>query len=145
MKTQILILGGGLIGELLAAQLAERYDDVVFVDEDERAVGRARDRGVDAHTVTLTEPATISAVVPDEPDLAVVAAPDDGVTLLLSQVLRVRFGADRVLAFVNDPQYHDAFAGVDARTVCVSAALSRAAMAAVDRDDPDSVSLGRSG
>jgi Trk K+ transport system NAD-binding subunit len=117
----VVVLGGGSTGIELATELSGRGRRVAVFD-DETAVERARRGGLTAHESPLESanpPLDCSA------ETVVVATASDARNLLLAAAASRAFGADRVVALVNDPDRRAAYddAGID--TVCVSRTVAR--------------------
>lgn len=136
MTHRTLIVGGGHAGRVLAEMLATRLDGVTYVDEDSRAVSLAGRIGLSAREVALTDPRALADVGPDA-ETAIAAADDDGVNLLLAQLLRTRYDVDRVVLRMNDPRNRDAFADLDVEAVCASSVFAAAFARTVTEGDVD--------
>ncbi|WP_255198339.1 NAD-binding protein [Halorarius litoreus] len=122
MTQEILVLGGGATGLEVAGELAADGQSVALVDE-AATVERARKTGVVAHESALD---TSKLAVEQTAATVVVATPSDARNLLLGATAPHAFGADRVVALVNDPDRREAFEDAGIETVCVSAAVARA-------------------
>lgn len=142
MRYDVVVLGGGLTGVELAAELSENGH--VAVVGDEPTVTRARQRGLTAHESTL---ASASPPIDCTAETVVVATRSDARTLLLATAAPRAFETDRVVALITDPELDAAFADAGIDTVCVPTAVSRAAADAVSRvapptsDTPERTSL----
>lgn len=88
-----------------------------------------------SHATDLSAPAALAATGITSDDLAVVAAGRDGLTLLVVQQLRTRFGLERVLVVVEDPRNREAFDIPGVETVCAETVLSEAVGSAALGDD----------
>jgi len=122
MTHETLVLGGGPVGLELATELASRDQPVVFVGE-EPAVGRAREAGLTAQESTLE---TAASSVDRSAPTVVVATTSDARNLLLAAAAPRTFGAERVVALLNDPDRRTAFDDAGIETMCVSRAVARA-------------------
>lgn len=137
MTQQTLVLGDGATGLEVAIELAGRGLDVTLV-ADAPTVGRARRRGVTAHessleTGTLAVDCTATVVVP--------ATASDARNLLLAGAAPRSFGAERVIALVNDPRNLSAFEDAGIETLCVSGAVARQTVRAVDAAEPNGLTV----
>lgn len=139
MNEEVLI-GGGIVGETLAGQLADGSVDVVFLSEDDRAVERAAAAGVDALAVSPSDPTTLDQEGIADVETVIVASREDGRNLLVTQLLRRRT-AERVIALVNDPNNIEAFAAAGVEPVCATSTLA----AALDRQRREGRSENESG
>lgn len=132
----VLIVGGGQTGRRVAEHLAADRS-VHHVDDVATAV--ARSRGYEAsHAPDLSSTAALAATGVTAGDLAVVMTGRDGLTLLVTQLLRTTFGVERIRAVLTDPRTKDAF---DIPSVTVVCGASAVADAVLDTTD-DSVTLG---
>lgn len=127
MSSTILV-GGGIVGETLAGQLADASMDVVFLSEDDSAVERAAAAGVNALAASPSDPTTLDQGGIADVETVIVASREDGRNLLVTQLLRRRT-AERIIALVNDPNNVEAFAAAGVEPVCATSALA----AALDR------------
>lgn len=122
MSHEIVVVGGGTVGEALAGALTRAAADVVYLDDDAQTVERAAASGVDARQITRHEAAAFDGVGIDRPGIALVASREDSRNLLIAQLLQLRC-ADRVVALVNDPSNVDAFADAGIESVCATSVL----------------------
>jgi Trk K+ transport system NAD-binding subunit len=130
MTHDILVLGGGPIGLELATEIATRSQSVTFVDGESMA-NRAREAGLTAHESTLETTPSVDCSAAT----VVVATPSDGRNLLLGAAAPRAFGADRVIALVNDPDRRAVFEDAGIETVCVSRAVAGATVGSLAVED----------
>lgn len=130
MTQEVLVLGGGATGLAVASELTVRGQTVALVD-DAATVDRARETGVTAHESALD---TATLAVDRTAATVVVATPCDARNLLLGATAPRAFGADRVVALVNDPTRREAFDAAGIETVCVPQSVARATTDAVVDD-----------
>lgn len=125
MTSHTVIIGDGVLGEALARLFAEEDTPAVLLADEESAVDGARSAGIEATKADPTDPVTLDRQEVTDAESAVVAARDDGRSLLVAQLLRFR-DADRVVALVHDPRNVDAFADAGVDAVCATTALASA-------------------
>lgn len=117
------VVGGCPVGQDLARRLASQGRPVHLHDPDP-----APDLpdSLEVHDPSsLTGDSFTGTGIDDEATLLVVN-PSDSTNLLLAQVARTRFGVDRVLARVNDPQRLEAFEAAGIDTIDATAILGHA-------------------
>ncbi|SFL00805.1 TrkA-N domain-containing protein [Halogranum rubrum] len=122
MGHDIVIVGGGVVGETLAEALERASVEVVYLDTDSRAVDRAAESGVDAQLVETSEATALDHVSAEDVGIAIVASSEDSRNLLVAQLLQVR-SARRVVALVNDPDNVELFVDAGVEPVCATSAL----------------------
>lgn len=113
-----LVVGGGHIGRTVASHLNDEYN-VTFVSRNQQVVQRSARGGVTAYHVKKIDANTLREVDAEDASLAVVASPDDGATLLITQLLRARFDVENVVIRVDNRENLDSFDDLDVETVCV--------------------------
>ncbi|WP_135805673.1 NAD(P)-binding protein [Halorussus marinus] len=118
-RRRALVVGGGHVGRLLAERLATDYE-VTFLATAPEAAQRADESTVTARHVEEISAETLDRIGAGEASLAVVASRTDGSNLLAAQLLRTRFGVDRILMLVNDPDRVDSLETLDVDAVCAS-------------------------
>lgn len=125
---QMVVVGGGQLGRLVARQLDARATNAMqgvhYVDDNEPAVARAAQR----HDATLvTNLASRDALEPvvDGAVAVVVAAQNDATTLLVVGHLRASFEVPHVVAVVRDPRNRDAYPP-DVECVCATTLVAEA-------------------
>jgi len=95
------VVGGGLVGREVAARLAERGESVTRVVTTPPADASTDHR---VHEVESLDAEALAAAGLDDADTVVVLGSDGARNLLVVQLARTRFGADRVLVRVDDPE-----------------------------------------
>ncbi|WP_276259262.1 NAD-binding protein [Haloglomus litoreum] len=118
MTQEVLVLGGGPIGLEIATELTARGQDVTLLDDTAAASDRVAASDVAVETAASAVGRTAATVV--------VATSSDARNLMLGAKAPRLFGADRVVALVNDPDRREAFEAADIEPICVSGALTRA-------------------
>jgi len=113
-----LVVGGGHVGRTVASHLGGDYD-VVFVSRNRKAVERSTPASVTTHYAEKIDANTLGEANAEDASLAVVASSDDGVNLLVSQLLRATFAVENVVIRVDDRENVDSFDDLDVETVCV--------------------------
>jgi trk system potassium uptake protein TrkA len=96
MGQQILVIGLGTFGSIVAGELAALGHEVMGCDRDPRRVADHADRLTQAFELDATDPDAIAAVGPADFDEVVVAL-DPSATILATMILE-RSGAKRILA-----------------------------------------------
>lgn len=114
----VLVVGGGHAGRTVASHLSDEYQ-VTFVSRNQQAVEAIARDGVTAHHVEEIDGSTLNRVDAEDAALAVVASTEDGVNLLVAQLLRARFGVENVIIQVNDREKLDSFTDLDVEVVCI--------------------------
>jgi trk system potassium uptake protein TrkA len=98
------VIGSGRVGATLARSLAEEGWDVSVVDEDEEALERLgsswRQQFVLGHGMD-TEVLERAGIA--DADAAVVATSGDNTNAVIAQVVKERYGVDRVVVRILDP------------------------------------------
>lgn len=117
------VVGGCPVGQDVARKLAAQGLSVHLHDPDPSP---DLPDSLEVHDPSSwTSDAFTDTGLDDEATLLVVN-PSDSTNLLLAQVARTRFGVDRVLARVNDPQRIEAFEAADIDTIDATAILGHA-------------------
>jgi hypothetical protein len=126
--SRVLVVGGGQVGRRVAERLAADRP-VHHVDTEATAVAEPS-RHEASHAPDLTRVEALAATGVDAGDVAVVATGADGRNLLVTQLLRTRFGVERVHVLVEDPRTADGFDLPGVEVLPVAEVLSRAVVAA---------------
>ena len=116
----VYVLGDAAVGAVAARRFLEDDRSVIVVDasaEPENAPAGRRD------TVDLS---TLDDAGVDDDSTVIVATSSDGRNLLAAQLIRRRFGVERVLVVANDPERVDAFVDAGHDPICATTALSDA-------------------
>ena len=117
------MLGGGALGAAVAGLLCTNGAAVRHVDE-----GVDEADGTDADPTDL--PALETAGVADA-STVIVATRSDRRNFLIAQLIRTRFGVDRIVVLTNDPERHDTTDDAGHDQVCATTALSIALVESV--------------
>ena len=105
----VLVATDRFVGSSIATRLSERAN-VSAVSDAETVADRAN---VSAATVgDVIDGETLAAANAEDADLAIVALTCDRQTMLVAQLLRVRFGVDHVTVLVDDPELCEVFDGI---------------------------------
>ncbi|WP_460923417.1 cation:proton antiporter [Salinarchaeum chitinilyticum] len=119
---RVLIIGGGRVGVALADRLEERGENVVILDSDDETTDELRADGHAVRTGDATDVEFLESSGAANAKIVVAATGDDDTNLLVAQLARSRFGVDRVIARVNQPENLEAFEELDVQTVSSSMA-----------------------
>lgn len=110
------VVGDHAVGKAVA----DRDRSVWLVTDDHQPDEPA---GVTVQAVTELTAGTLESARIDEETVILVAGQSDRQTLLLSGLVRSRFGLNRVIACVTDPERTPAFENADIETLSVPAAI----------------------
>ena len=121
----VFVVGGGVVGHEVAARLSAEDGAVTCVTTTPPADGHT-DRHV--HLAASIDCETLAAADLGEADAVVVLGADDAQNLLVAQLARTRFDADRVVARVNDPRREPAFERLGVEVVDTTQALAHTAV-----------------
>jgi Trk K+ transport system NAD-binding subunit len=123
---RVVIVGGGHVGRRLAEQLAPVWS-VHHVDE---TTAVAHSDGYETTPVPdVTALAGLAAAGVTADDVAVVLTGRDSRSLLVTQLLRTKFGVERVCVVLDDPRNRDAFDIPGVTVVCGTEAIAEAVVA----------------
>lgn len=120
----VIIAGGGRVGRALADRLRDRGENVVIIDTNPSVVETAREAGYTAYEGDATESDRLREVGIDRAKIVVAATGNDNDNLLIAQLAKSKFGVERVLSRVNQPENVDAFEALDVEVVSASLATA---------------------
>lgn len=92
------------MGKELSEHLMDDETGVVFLEDDSTTIEQAVNAGIDAHETDISDSQALSDTGLHETHTAIVATDSDRKNLLITQFLRVKFEADRIIVLVNQPQ-----------------------------------------
>jgi Trk K+ transport system NAD-binding subunit len=95
------VVGGGVVGREVAAQLSAQGESVTRVVTTPPADAQP---GYPVHVVESLDAEGLATAGLDDAGAVVVLEADDARNLLVAQLARTRFGVDRVLVRVDDPE-----------------------------------------
>ncbi|MHB8793629.1 MAG: potassium channel family protein [Thermoleophilia bacterium] len=103
----VLIVGMGRTGSYLGNALAETGTHrVVAIESDESRAGEIVDTRIRVLLADGCEPSVLEEAGVRNSDLVVATTGDDEDNLVISQLAKLHFGVDRVIARVNNPRNH---------------------------------------
>lgn len=100
----VLIVGGGKVGRMLAQELTGAGEDVVIVERDPDTAERARQLGVQVILGDGTIPAVLQQAGIQNAKAVVATTGSDKDNLLACQIAKTRFGRNKVVSRVTDPE-----------------------------------------
>jgi NhaP-type Na+/H+ or K+/H+ antiporter len=144
---RIIIIGGGKVGRQLAERLEDRGENVIIIESAQSMVERARDDGFPVRHGDGTDVDELAAAGAEHAKIVVAATGDDDVNLLIAQLARSRFGVEKVITRVNNPDNVDAFEELGVQPISASQATAWALDNAIERPALSTwmTELGRSG
>ena len=120
----VVVVGGGLVGREVATRLLADGETVTLVDSQPPPDPPS---GLAVHEVDALDAETLQDAGLDDAAAVVVLGVDDARNLLVTQLARVRFGVDRVIVRVNDPQRESAFDRPAVETIDTPTAIAQIA------------------
>ncbi|AZH26940.1 NAD(P)-binding protein [Haloplanus aerogenes] len=120
------VLGGGHVGTSVARHLRTAGHAVTVVDEAHDPADEPGIRG------DPTDHRTLDAAGITDAATVVVAMPQDGLSLLVAQLVRTRFGVTDVRILVRTPDRCDVVADAGHEAICVTTVLSDAVVAKLE-------------
>ncbi len=113
----VLIVGGSRIGQRLADRLNDRGENAVIIERDDATVTELRAAGYSVVPGNGTDTDVLEAAGADRAKLVIAATSDDDQNILACQSARTKFGIQRLIAQVNNPENADAFEDLGVRPV----------------------------
>lgn len=123
----IVIAGGGKVGYYLAKELVQQGHEIVVVERDAR---RAAEIEADLGSIVMVGDAAETTVLreagAERADVVAAVTGDDEDNLVICQVAKVRFHADRTIARINNPKNGEIFhlLGIDDTVSATDVVLS---------------------
>lgn len=115
----VLIVGCGRLGSLLAGQLSSLGSSVVVVDIDEHAFSRLPPEFSGFQVVgNAAELSVLRRARIEKADCVLAMAQQDNVNLMVAQVAKVVFGVPNVLARIYDPAREAVYREFGIETIC---------------------------
>lgn len=115
------VLGCGRVGSMLANLLSEKNWEVAVVDANpDSFTGLAEAFTGCQVTGTITDEEALREAGLDSADLVIVLTSDDIANLMAAQLIRQRFGKEKVLVRVRDPIKAGAYRDLGLQTICPS-------------------------
>ncbi|WP_418280996.1 cation:proton antiporter [Halorubrum sp. DTA98] len=119
-----IIVGAGRVGLSLAERLEQDGENVRIIDDDPKAIERARERGFTAVEGDGTEVEVLDRVDASGARAVIATTPDDDINLLVCQLSKTRFDVDTVASRVNQPDNVDVFESLGVRAIDLSMATA---------------------
>ena len=121
---RVLIIGGGRVGRALARRLENRDEEVVIIENDGAQLEKVREMGFTVRRGDGTSRETLQKAGAENARVIATTTSDDDVNLLVSQLARNSFGAETVIARVNQPANQEAFDDLDVEAVSSATSIA---------------------
>lgn len=113
------ILGCGRVGSMLATLLDQEKMEVTVIDANENAFNKLGESFNGSQvTGNITDEVILQSAGIDQADLIAVLTSDDIANLMAAQIVKQKFGRERILVRVRDPVKAAVFREMGLATVC---------------------------
>ncbi|MCH7481315.1 MAG: TrkA family potassium uptake protein [Chloroflexi bacterium] len=134
MAAQVLIVGCGRLGAMVAKTLVDRGDRVTIVDIDAENFRRlAEQPGLSMIVANGTSNEDLRRAGVESADVFISLTAQDTVNALAAQIAQVTFGVAKVVCRINDPVRREMYEGLGLRTVSPSLVMTDLVLEAVER------------
>ena len=134
MAAQVLIVGCGRLGAMVAKTLVDRGDRVTIVDIDAENFRRlAEQPGLSMIVANGTSNEDLRRAGVESADVFISLTAQDTVNALAAQIAQVTFGVAKVVCRINDPVRREMYEGLGLRAVSPSLVMTDLVLEAVER------------
>ena len=134
MPANVLIVGCGRLGAMLAKALDDRGDQVTIVDVDAENFRRlAEQPGLSMIVADGTSNEDLRRAGVESTDVFISLTAQDTVNALAAQAAQLTFGVDKVVCRINDPVRREMYERLGLRTVSPSQVMTDLVLEAVER------------
>ena len=144
---RVLVIGGGRVGREITERLEERGENVVIIEERTAEAEALRNDGFSVRDGDGANIETLQQAGVERSKIVVAATGDDDTNLLVAQLASSKFGTEKVITRVNEPDNVDAFTQLGVETVSASSSTAWAIDNRIERPALSRwmTELGRSG
>lgn len=134
MAANVLIVGCGRLGALVATALVDRGDSVTIIDTDAENFRRlAEQPGLSMIVADGTSNEDLRRAGVERADVFISLTAQDTVNALATQAAQLTFGVSKVVCRINDPVRREMYEGLGLRTVSPSQVMTDLVLEAVER------------
>ena len=134
MAANILIVGCGRLGAMVATALVDRGDSVTIIDTDAENFRRlAEQPGLSMIVADGTSNEDLRRAGVERADVFISLTAQDTVNALAAQAAQLTFGVSKVVCRINDPVRREMYEGLGLRTVSPSQVMTDLVLEAVER------------
>lgn len=134
MAANVLIVGCGRLGALVATALVDRGDSVTIIDTDAENFRRlAEQPGLSMIVADGTSNEDLRRAGVERADVFISLTAQDTVNALAAQAAQLTFGVSKVVCRINDPVRREMYEGLGLRTVSPSQVMTDLVLEAVER------------
>ncbi|MCH8198601.1 MAG: TrkA family potassium uptake protein [Chloroflexi bacterium] len=134
MAANVLIVGCGRLGAMVATALVDRGDHVTIIDTDAENFRRlAEQPGLSMIVADGTSNEDLRRAGVESADVFISLTAQDTVNALAAQAAQLTFGVSNVVCRINDPVRREMYEGLGLRTVSPSQVMTDLVLEAVER------------
>ena len=134
MPANVLIVGCGRLGAMVATALVDRGDQVTIVDVDAENFRRLTEQpGLSMIVADGTSNEDLRRAGVETTDVFISLTAQDTVNALAAQAAQLTFGVDKVVCRINDPVRREMYERLGLRTVSPSQVMTDLVLEAVER------------
>ncbi len=134
MAANVLIVGCGRLGAMVAKALVDRGDQVTIVDIDAENFRRlAEQPGLSMIVADGTSNEDLRRAGVESADVFIALTAQDTVNALAAQAAQLTFGVNKVVCRINDPVRREMYERLGLRTVSPSQVMTDLVLEAVER------------
>ena len=134
MAANVLIVGCGRLGAMVATALVDRGDSVTIIDTDAENFRRlAEQPGLSMIVADGTSNEDLRRAGVESVDVFISLTAQDTVNALAAQAAQLTFGVSKVVCRINDPVRREMYEGLGLRTVSPSQVMTDLVLEAVER------------